>query len=55
MPHMKNNWFNLLVLIVLIAGVYFIVTTVREAVNDTAQQASSALHPRRSGFRPLSF
>jgi hypothetical protein len=29
----------------LLAGVYFIVTTVREAVNQTAQQANSALQP----------
>jgi len=30
---------------VLLAGVYFIVTTVRDAVNQTAQQANSALQP----------
>ena len=45
MRRMKNNWFNLLLLIVLLAGVYFIVTTVRNAVSETAQQASSALQP----------
>ena len=46
MPRMKNNnWFSFIVLLVLIAGVYFIVTTVRGAVNDTAQQASSAFQP----------
>lgn len=42
---MKNNWFNFILLIALLAGVYFIVTTVREAVNQTAQQANSALQP----------
>jgi cell division protein FtsB len=45
MPLMKNNWFNFILLIALLAGVYFIVTTVREAVNQTAQQANSALQP----------
>jgi hypothetical protein len=46
MPRMKsNNWFNLILLLVLFAGVYFIVTTVRDAVNQTAQQANSALQP----------
>ena len=42
---MKNNWFSLILLLVLLAGVYFIVTTVRDAVNQTAQQANSALQP----------
>ena len=42
---MKNNWFSLILLLVLLAGVYFIVTTVRDAVNQTAQQADSALQP----------
>ena len=43
---MKNiNWFNVIVILVLLAGVYFIVATIREAVNDTAQQANSALQP----------
>lgn len=41
----SNNFFNLILLLILIAGVYFIVTTVRDAVNTTAQQASSALQP----------
>jgi hypothetical protein len=41
----SNNFFNLLLLLVLLAGVYFIVTTVRDAVNTTAQQANSALQP----------
>jgi len=41
----NNNWFSLLVLLILIAGVYFIVTTIRDAVSDTAQQASSAFQP----------
>jgi hypothetical protein len=45
MPRMKNNWFNFILLIALLAGVYFIVTTVRDAVNQTAQQANSALQP----------
>ncbi|MBV6395294.1 MAG: hypothetical protein HFACDABA_00869 [Anaerolineales bacterium] len=46
MPRMKNNGiFNFILLIVLFAGVYFIVTTVRDAVNQTAQQANSALQP----------
>lgn len=45
MPRMKNNWFNLILLVVLLAGVYFIVTTVRNAVNQTAQQANAALQP----------
>jgi hypothetical protein len=45
MPLMKNNGFNLILLIVLFAGVYFIVTTVRDAVNQTAQNANSALQP----------
>jgi len=46
MPRMKNNGiFNFILLIVLFAGVYFIVTTVRDAVNTTAQQANSALQP----------
>lgn len=45
MPRMKNNWFNLIFLLVLFAGVYFIVTTVRDAVNQTAEQANSALQP----------
>ena len=46
MPRMKSNgWFNLLFLIVLAAGIYFIVTTVQDAVNQTAQQANSALQP----------
>lgn len=46
MPRMKsNNFFNLILLIVLLAGVYFIVSTVQNAVNATAQQASSALQP----------
>jgi hypothetical protein len=45
MPRMKNNWFNLLLLAVLLAGVYFIVVTVRDAVNQTAQQANSAFQP----------
>ena len=43
---MKNNgWFNFILLIVLLAGVYFIVTTVRDAVNQTAANANSALQP----------
>ena len=42
---MKNNWFSLILLLVLLAGVYFIVTTVRDAVNQTAQQANSVLQP----------
>jgi hypothetical protein len=42
---MKNNWFNLVILLVLIAGVYFVVTTVQTAVNSASQQASSALQP----------
>jgi len=42
---MKNNWFNLVLLVALLAGVYFIVTTVRDAVNQTAQQANSAFQP----------
>ena len=42
---MKNNWFSFILLLVLLAGVYFIVTTVRDAVNQTAQQANSALQP----------
>ncbi|HSQ39765.1 MAG TPA: hypothetical protein VLM78_06365, partial [Anaerolineales bacterium] len=42
---MKNNWFNFILLIALLAGVYFIVTTVRDAVSQTAQQANSALLP----------
>lgn len=41
----NNNWFNLILLLVLFAGIYFIVTTVREAVNTTAQQANNALQP----------
>ena len=41
----SNGWFNLIFLIVLAAGIYFIVTTVRDAVNQTAQQANSALLP----------
>lgn len=45
MPRMKNNWFNLILLLVLFAGVYFIVTTVRDAVNQTAAQANNALQP----------
>ncbi len=46
MPRMKNSgWFNLIFLIVLAAGIYFIVTTVRDAVNQTAQNANSALQP----------
>jgi hypothetical protein len=46
MPRMKNNgWFNFLLLIVLGAGIYFIVTTVRDAVNETAANANSALQP----------
>ena len=46
MPRMKSNgWFNLIFLIVLAAGIYFIVTTVRDAVNQTAQNANSALQP----------
>jgi hypothetical protein len=46
MPRMKSNgWFNLIFLIALTAGIYFIVTTVRDAVNQTAQQANSALQP----------
>ncbi len=40
-----NNWFNLLLLIVLAAGIYFIVTTVRDAVQQTAQQANAAIQP----------
>ncbi|RIK26985.1 MAG: hypothetical protein DCC54_04930 [Anaerolineae bacterium] len=45
-PRMKNNgWFNLIFLIVLAAGIYFIVTTVRDAVNQTAANANSALQP----------
>jgi hypothetical protein len=42
---MKNNWFNFILLAVLLAGVYFIVMTVRDAVNQTAQQANSAFQP----------
>ncbi|MBI5934166.1 MAG: DUF4230 domain-containing protein [Chloroflexi bacterium] len=43
---MKNNgWFNFLLLIVLGVGIYFIVTTVRDAVNETAANANSALQP----------
>ncbi len=42
---MKNNWFNLIILLVLIAGVYFIVTTVRDAANAASREASSALQP----------
>jgi hypothetical protein len=42
---MKNNWFNFILLIALLAGVYFIVTTVRDAVSQTAEQANSALQP----------
>ena len=42
---MKNKGFSLILLLVLLAGVYFIVTTVRDAVNQTAQQANSALQP----------
>lgn len=45
MRSMKNNWFNLIVILVLIAGVYFIVNTIRAAVSETAQQASSAFQP----------
>jgi hypothetical protein len=46
MPRMKSNgWFNLIFLIALTAGIYFIVTTVRDAVNQTSQQANSALQP----------
>ena len=46
MPRMKNNaWFNFLLLIVLGVGIYFIVTTVRDAVNQTAANANSALQP----------
>lgn len=46
MPRMKNNgWFNFLLLIVLGVGIYFIVTTVRDAVNETAANANSALQP----------
>jgi len=45
MPRMKNNWFNFILLIALLAGVYFIVTTVRDAISQTAQQANSALQP----------
>ena len=46
MPPMKSNgWFNLIFLIVLAAGIYFVVTTVRDAVNQTAEQANSALQP----------
>lgn len=46
MPRMKNNaWFNFLLLIVLGAGMYFIVTTIRNAVNETAANANSALQP----------
>ncbi len=41
----SNGWFNLIFLIVLAAGIYFVVTTVRDAVNQTAQQANSALLP----------
>ena len=41
----SNGWFNLIFLIVLAAGIYFVVTTVRDAVNQTAQQANSALQP----------
>jgi hypothetical protein len=41
----SNNFFNFLLLIVLLAGVYFIVTTVRDAVKTTADQANSALQP----------
>ncbi len=43
---MKNSgWFNFLLLIVLGAGIYFIVITVRDAVNETAANANSALRP----------
>ena len=49
---MKNNWFSLILLLVLLAGVYFIVTTVRDAVNQTAQQANSALQPLSQATRP---
>ena len=46
MPRMKNNaWFNFLLLIILGVGIYFIVTTVRDAVNQTAANANSALQP----------
>jgi len=46
MPRMKSNGvFNFIFLIVLAAGIYFIVTTVRDAVNQTAQNANSALQP----------
>lgn len=46
MARMKNNgWFNLILLLLLAAGIYFIVTTVRDAVNETAQNANSAIRP----------
>ncbi len=38
---MKNNWFNIVVILVLGAGVYFIVDTIRQ----TAAQAQQALNP----------
>jgi len=41
----SNNFFNFLILIVLLAGVYFIVNTVRDAVDATAAQANTALQP----------
>ncbi len=40
-----NSWINFLMLIVLAAGMYFIVTTVRDAVQQTAQQANAAIQP----------
>lgn len=42
---MKNNWFNLIIILVLIAGGYFIVTTIRNAVGEVAHSASSSLQP----------
>jgi len=42
---MKNNWFNFFIILVLIAGVYFIVTSIRNAVGEVAQSASSGLQP----------
>jgi hypothetical protein len=45
MKNNSNNWFNLILLAVLLAGIYFIVTTVRDAVDRTSQQASNALQP----------
>jgi hypothetical protein len=46
MPNMKSNGiFNFILLAVLAAGIYFIVITVRDAVNQTAQNANSALQP----------